>query len=116
VEPSPVAGDPDRLRQVAGILVDNAVRHSPSGGVVTIRTREPGLLEVLDEGPGIPAEDRERVFQRFWRRPGSPPGGHGLGLAIARSIAEHHGGTVQVVDRPGPGACLRLSLPATPSV
>lgn len=93
--------DPSRLRQVVVNLVDNAIRHSPVGGRVSVSARaaEPsGLrLDVCDEGPGIPPAERERVFQRFTRGATSA-GGTGLGLAIARWAVELHGGTVGVLD------------------
>jgi len=105
VEPVPVRGDEARLRQLAGILVDNAIRHSPSGGRVTVTVRHGARLTVDDEGPGIDPEHLDQVFDRFWRAPGAPAGGTGLGLAIARWIAERHGGSVHAENRvPGPGA------------
>jgi signal transduction histidine kinase len=95
--------DPARLRQVVVNLVDNAIRHSPSGGRVSVvaRAAEPtGLrLEVSDQGPGIAPVERERVFQRFTRGATSE-GGTGLGLAIARWAVELHSGTIEVMDAP----------------
>src|SRR6185503_2058009 len=87
--------DPARLRQVVVNLADNAIRHSPPGGRVSVCARAgSGLqLEVRDEGPGIPAAERERVFQRFTRGDTSD-GGTGLGLAIARWAVELHGGAI----------------------
>ena len=105
VEPAPVRGDEARLRQLVGILVDNAIRHSPAGGRVTIAVRPGARLTVEDEGAGIDAEHLDRVFERFWRAPDAPSGGTGLGLAIARWIAEHHDGSIRAERRdPGPGA------------
>ncbi|MEZ0090485.1 sensor histidine kinase [Streptacidiphilus sp. EB129] len=112
--------DPERLHQVVANLVDNACRHSPKHGTVTVRAgrREDGglLLEVADQGPGIPAEDRHRVFERFSRGsgltaqgPGSD-GGTGLGLAIARWAVDLHGGTIAVADSPL-GCLIRITLP-----
>ncbi len=93
--------DPARLRQVVVNLVDNAIRHSPPGGRVTVLAAAAGTsglrLEVCDEGPGIPPAERERVFQRFTRGATSD-GGTGLGLAIARWAVELHGGTIEVLD------------------
>ena len=112
IEPAPVRGDEARLRQLAGILVDNAVRHSPDGGRVTVVVRAGARLDVEDEGPGIEPEHLERVFERFWRAPGSPAGGTGLGLAIARWIAEHHGGSISAANRGAtPGARFTVHLP-----
>ena len=85
-EPAMLEGDPARLRQLVTILVDNAVRHSPRGGAVTVPVRAAGAvaaIEVADEGPGMRDEDMAHVFDRFWRAPGAPSGGTGLGLAIA---------------------------------
>lgn len=95
--------DPARLRQVVVNLVDNAIRHSPAGGRVTVlgcAADAEGLrLEVCDEGPGIPPAERETVFQRFTRGATSA-GGTGLGLAIARWAVELHDGVIDVVDSP----------------
>ncbi|MBZ0091861.1 MAG: two-component sensor histidine kinase, partial [Sulfuricellaceae bacterium] len=82
--------------------VDNALRYTPEGGEVTIRVSSSGaeaVLEVIDNGPGIPKEERERVFDAFYRMPGSPDGGSGLGLAIARNAADRLGGTVTLEER-----------------
>jgi signal transduction histidine kinase len=95
------AADPARLRQVVVNLVDNAIRHSPKGGQVSVlaSAAEPaGLrLEVCDHGPGIAPAERERVFERFTRGATSE-GGTGLGLAIARWAVELHGGTIEVMN------------------
>ncbi len=103
--------DPARLRQVVVNLVDNAIRHSPPGGRVSVRAGVgPGLqLDVRDDGPGIPASERERVFQRFTRGDTSD-GGTGLGLAIARWAAELHGGTIEVLDA-AHGCRIRVTIP-----
>jgi len=112
VEPAPVRGDEARLRQLAGILVDNAIRHSPAGGRVTVRVRPGALLTVDDEGPGIAPEHLDLVFERFWRAPGAPAEGTGLGLAIARWIAERHGGSIHAERRsPGPGSKFEVRVP-----
>lgn len=93
--------DQARLKQVVVNLVDNAVRHSPAGGRVSVVASashpEGPRLEVGDEGPGIPADERERVFQRFTRGATSA-GGTGLGLAIARWAVELHGGSISVLE------------------
>jgi signal transduction histidine kinase len=114
-EPAPVKGDSFRLRQLAGILVDNAVRHSPSGGWVTIHVKEIGgqaTLVVDDDGPGIRPDDLPHVFDRFWRAADAPEGGSGLGLAIAAWIVERHGGTIRAENRPAGGARFTAVLPA----
>jgi len=116
--PIAVDVDPDRLVQSLLVLLDNAMRHSPSGGTVTVATERGGghaVLSVADEGPGIPRDARERVFEPFARLPGaagSKGSGSGLGLAIARRIVELHGGTLAVDDAPGGGARFILALPA----
>ena len=97
--PTPAFGDPARLRQLVTILLDNAIRHSPRESSVRVAVRplpDGASLAVEDAGPGVRPEDRERVFDRFWRAPGAPAGGTGLGLAIARWIAEHHDGSIAV--------------------
>ena len=114
VEPSPLAGDETRLRQLVGILVDNAIRQTPDHGRVTVAVRPGALLTVEDEGRGLREADVERVFERFWRGPDAPAGGTGLGLAIARWIVERHRGTISAGNRPtAPGARFVVRLPAT---
>jgi signal transduction histidine kinase len=112
--PVTVPGDPDRLRQLVAILVDNAIRHSPPNGTVTVTVGHgsPALLTVDDEGAGIRAEDLPKLFDRFWRAADAPPGGTGLGLSIARWITEHHGGTISAANRPGGGARFEVRLPS----
>ena len=117
--PVPAAGDADRLLQVALILLDNAFRHSPEGGTVTVGAQRAAdgrrRLEVADEGPGVPADMREKIFEPFARMPSSrsrADTGSGLGLAIARRLVELHGGTLTVDDAPGGGARFVLALPA----
>ena len=110
-----VAGDEDALRRLLGNLLDNAVRYTPAGGRVDVAVgREAGtpsraLVTVTDTGPGIPLEERERVFARFHRIPGTAATGSGLGLALARSIAGRHGGEIVLQDGPG-GRGLRALL------
>ena len=102
--------DADRMRQVLANLVANAIRHSPEVGRVLLSARAEGStnrLEVADEGPGIPADDLERVFERFYRSDparSADAGGAGLGLAIARWIVELHGGTIRGA-KAGPRGC-----------
>ena len=113
-------GDPARLRQLAANLLDNASRHSPAGGVVTVsaeRLADLWRLEVADPGPGVPPDDRARVFERFGTLGESDGGGGtGLGLAIARWVTDLHRGSISFVD-PGPsesGARVRVDLPLEP--
>lgn len=115
-----VLGVPIRIERVIDNLVDNAVSFSPPGGRIGVRLQREGervRALICDEGPGIPEEEREKVFARFHSvRPEAEGFGNhsGLGLAIARTIAEAHDGSLTVSDRPdgGPGACLVLELPA----
>jgi len=83
-------------------LIDNAVKYTPEGGRVTVRTRAAdfAVLEVEDNGPGIPDNERDLIFERFYRVLGNEAPGSGLGLAIVREIAELHRGSVQL--KPGP--------------
>lgn len=116
VDPAPaeLTGDPARLRQLVMILVDNAIRHSPSGGRVLVRVRTDGpdaTVVVEDDGPGIRDEDVPRLFDRFYRAAGAPGGGTGLGLAIAAWIAERHGGRVEAANRAEGGARFAVRLP-----
>jgi two-component system OmpR family sensor kinase len=116
VDPAPaeVTGDPARLRQLVGILVDNALRHAPAGSAVDVRVRTDGadaVLVVEDEGPGIRPEDLPRVFDRFYRAAGSPGGGTGLGLAVAAWIVERHGGMIAASNREPSGARFTVRLP-----
>jgi signal transduction histidine kinase len=109
-----VSGDPARLRQLVGILVDNAIRHAPSGSQVDVRVRTDGpdaVLVVDDSGPGIRPEDLPHVFDRFYRAAGAPGGGTGLGLAIAAWIVERHGGRIAAANREGGGARFTVHLP-----
>ncbi|GIE87241.1 sensor histidine kinase [Actinoplanes regularis] len=96
-----VPGDRERLHQVFANLLDNATRHSPPGGLVTLRAErhdEQVLFAVTDQGDGIPVADRERVFERFTRGERPTGGGTGLGLAIARWVVQLHNGTIAVVE------------------
>jgi len=116
-EPAPAVGDPARLRQLVMILVDNAIRHSPRGSAVRVVVRPAGdaaSVAVEDAGPGVRPEDRDRVFDRFWRAPGAPAGGTGLGLAIAKWIAEHHDGRIAVDRSAAGGARFEVTIPNRP--
>jgi two-component system OmpR family sensor kinase len=126
-EPLEVDGESEGLRALLGNLVDNAVRHAPSGGHVDVAVRRQdveggsgahALLEVVDDGPGIPVPERERVFDRFYRVPGGEASGSGIGLAIVRAVAERHAGRIELADGPGGrGLAIRVWLPlrsATP--
>ncbi len=115
-EPSPLLGDAARLRQLVLILVDNALAHSPRGGTIAVTVRHEGdrnRLVVEDDGKGLREEDLPRVFERFWRGAAAPPGGAGLGLAIAHWIVTAHGGTIAAENRDPHGARFTVDLPAT---
>jgi signal transduction histidine kinase len=110
-----VRGDPERLRQVIGNLIDNAVKYSPAGLPVEVsvaRGTSTVHISVSDRGPGIDVADQRLIFEKFGRvtGDGSKPG-TGLGLFIARSIAEAHGGDLTVSSAPGRGATFTVSLP-----
>jgi signal transduction histidine kinase len=95
-------------------LVDNAVRYTPPHGSVQVRSRAaPGeaVLEVTDTGPGIAPAERERVFDRFYRRAAAQESGTGLGLAIVKAIAERHGAHVILGEAPGGGLRASVSFP-----
>ncbi len=110
VAPAPLDGDPGRVLQIVNALLDNALRHAPDGGHVWVRVADGGggpLLDVADDGPGVPEAERELVFRRFYRADPArsrASGGSGLGLAIVAALVERHGGTVAVDERPGGGA------------
>ena len=107
--------DRDRAFQAASILLDNAVRYTPEGGNVTVGVREDGdlvALEVSDTGVGIPEDQLPLIFERFHRAdPSRSEGGSGLGLSIARQIAESHGGQIRAESTPGTGSTFTLLLP-----
>ncbi len=115
-EPASVNGDTEALAVLLGNLVDNALRYTPRGGRVDVAVRRDGtraVLEVADEGPGIPAAERERVFDRFYRGEGDGASGSGLWLAIVRRVAERHGAEVRLEDGPqGRGLTVRVVFPA----
>lgn len=110
-----VRGDPERLRQIFGNLIDNAVKYSPTGEPVEVRVAQSGgsvLVSVRDRGPGIKREDQRLIFEKFGRvAAGNAKPGSGLGLYIARSIAEAHGGTISVLSAPGRGSTFTVKLP-----
>ena len=115
--PVMVSGVDDDLHRLAGNLIENALIHTPPGTPVTVSVRREGadaVLEVADRGPGVPLSMRERVFERFARGGGdeAPRGSSGLGLAIVRSVADAHGGRVELGDAEGGGARFVITLPA----
>lgn len=114
VDPVVVAGDAQQLTILLNNLVDNALRHTPAGGKVdvTAATREGRAgLSVADTGPGIPAAERERVFDRFYRAGPAPASRSGLGLAIVRAVAQRHGAAVTLEDAPAGGLLVSCLFP-----
>jgi len=118
-EPAPtVEADPDRLRQVLLILLDNALKHTPAGGRVTVAVRPEGrhvAVEVADTGSGIAPEHLPRLFERFYRADAArtrAEGGSGLGLAIAKALVDAHGGELALASAPGQGTRVTVRLPA----
>jgi two-component system, OmpR family, sensor histidine kinase TctE len=116
LDPAPVRGDALLLREALANLVHNAIEYSQQGGRVTLRTGRRGgesFVEVEDDGPGIPPQERERVLERFYRVPGTPGTGSGLGLAIVREIAAGHGASIEIGEAAagaeGPRGC-RVAL------
>jgi two-component system OmpR family sensor kinase len=121
--PAWVVGDAARLQQVLRNVIGNAVQHTPSGTAINVSIFQDRagdsaapvqVLQVIDEGPGIPFDDRQHVFERFWRGDHSrsrDTGGSGLGLAIVQSIVQAHGGTIEISSRQPSGTCVRISLP-----
>jgi two-component system OmpR family sensor kinase len=117
-QPVTIQGDVEGLRTLIRNLVDNAVRYTGAGGRVDVEVgvapEDPGAarLTVKDDGPGISAEDRSRVFDRFYRRAGTGPPGSGLGLAIVKAIADAHAATVTLADAaPGKGLSVTVRFP-----
>jgi signal transduction histidine kinase len=111
-----IRGDRERLRQVLTNLIDNAVKYSPEGEEVEVTARpDNGVvsISVSDRGPGIPHDQHRLIFEKFGRADvaGSSKPGTGLGLFIARSIVEAHGGSLDVRSRPDAGATFTLKLP-----
>ncbi|HEX6318095.1 MAG TPA: ATP-binding protein [Burkholderiales bacterium] len=115
-QPAGVRGAEEALRLLATNLVDNAIRYTPAGGEVQVSTTGAeglAILQVSDDGPGIPAAERERVFDRFYRGAAAPEGGSGLGLAIVRRVAQLHGARVELAEGlQGRGLTTRLVAPA----
>lgn len=125
-----VFADPERLQLVFTNLLSNAIRYTPSGATVTVKLRvvQPPFVEgdhrtvhpqkvrfeVTDRGPGIDAKHQSGLFEKFFRIPGSPEGGSGLGLFIAKGLVTAHGGEIGVESRPGAGATFWFTVPTAP--
>ena len=113
---SPVEVDPGRMTQVLTNILDNALRYTPEGGRITLSAKEAKEqveLAIQDSGPGLKPEERDRVFDRFYRTDSSRQrdGGSGLGLAIAKSVVQAHGGQISAESKPGQGLKVMISLP-----
>jgi signal transduction histidine kinase len=115
--PIQVWGDPAALARIVGNLIDNAVKYGGEAAVTLSQLGTEAIMLVDDRGPGVPAAERERIFEPFLRLEASrnrDRGGAGLGLAIARHLVLSLGGTIAVEDRPGGGARFRVTLPMIP--
>lgn len=120
VEDTTMVGDRAKLKLVLDNLLSNALKFTPRGGTIHLHAYPAGkmtIIDLADSGPGIPTEDREKVFEAFYSGPtpqGGPLKGTGIGLSVVREFVQAHGGTVQIVDGEFPGAHLRIRLPAVP--
>lgn len=103
-----VRGNAEMIKRAIRNLAENAIRHTPRDTVVEFVVEESGTVSVQDRGPGISGEERELIFHRFWRRDRNSQGSSGLGLSIVQRIAELHGATIEVENRPARGACFSL--------
>ena len=118
LDPVALQADEDKLRAVTANLVSNAIKYSPDEGMISLALRQQGgevVLDIGDAGPGVPVEDREKVFDWFYQGEGPPRGrlrGSGLGLAIAREFVLAHGGRIEILEESGPGAHFRVTLPS----
>jgi signal transduction histidine kinase len=111
--PVTVVGDPIHLRSAIGNVIENALVHSPPGAAVQVAVGSTGndvVIEVIDQGPGIPVADRELIFEPFVRGGDRSKPGSGLGLFVTRRVVELHGGTIQVISRPI-GSTFRIEIP-----
>lgn len=113
--PSPVVvrGDGDSLFRAVRNLAENALAHTPAGTTVSIAVDPRPSISVSDHGPGIPPEQRDAIFQRYWQGNRDRSGGIGLGLAIVARTVKAHGGSIDVADAPGGGAVVTIGLPKT---
>ena len=117
LEPAVVIGDRDRLRQIVDNLLSNVRAHTPREAAVSVRVTSPNgsaVIDVEDRGPGLAADETDRVFERFYRADASrarASGGVGLGLSIVAAVAEAHGGTVGAQSVPGDGSTFTITLP-----
>jgi two-component system, OmpR family, sensor histidine kinase TctE len=110
-KPVMVRGNRSALGDALRNLIENAIEHSPKGGAISVEVAASGSVVVCNQGAGIPEDDREQIFQRFWRGPNRSEVGSGLGLAIVRETANAHGGTITFENNPNGGVSFTLSLP-----
>src|SRR5207247_7752686 len=119
-----ISGDERRLKQALFNLISNALKFTPGGGAVRVEARTAGagngsdsddlILSVADTGVGIPAEDQQRVFEKFERgQPHARESGAGLGLSLVKNLIELHGGSVTIDSQPGSGTAILCRLPAS---
>jgi signal transduction histidine kinase len=115
--PTPAVGDPRRLHQVTVNLLTNAIKFTPPGGTVEVRTyrdQTEAVLEVTDTGPGVPVDERDAIWERFYQgRAGRARPGSGIGLAVVKELAAAHGGTVSLKSPLSGGAKFSLRLPVS---
>ena len=110
-EPILVKGNAEMIRRATRNLVENALHHTPEGTAIEIIVGQDGSISVVDNGDGVPPENRESIFKRFWRRSTRASGGAGLGLSIVKKIVEAHHGSIVVEDGPGGGARFIMRFP-----
>ena len=113
-QPVWIHGEPTLLSELLSNLLDNALAHTPNGGNVVLRVKEEGVLEVEDDGPGIPLAEREKVFARFYRMQQQGPGA-GLGLAIVGEISRAHRATIELDQGSLGGLLVKLKFPSIPA-
>jgi signal transduction histidine kinase len=114
-EPILVQGNAEMIRRATRNLVENALHHTPEGTAIEIIVGQDGSISVIDNGDGVPPENRESIFKRFWRRSTRASGGAGLGLSIVKKIVEAHHGSIVVEDGPGGGARFIMRFPLAPA-
>lgn len=110
-EPVLIVGNAEMIRRATRNLVENALHHTPEGTTIEIVVGQDGSISVIDNGDGVPPENRESIFKRFWRRSTRASGGAGLGLSIVKKIVEAHHGSITVEDAPGRGARFIMRFP-----